>query len=256
VWCGVNQIPSGIDKIIMTTNGGMNWIITEIEAGMKGPQNIRFSEDNQTGLFVGLTGSTGSFFRTTNGGYNWSVVYTPTDDHYSRAMRWVLGTSNIYECSEYQLVRSTNSGINWTVMTGTPPNSMTALDAVRINEGTIYALMITLDRRVYKLLDTVRTIGIEITGTSIPKVYALYQNYPNPFNPTTTIKFDIPKDGNVTIKIYDVLGKAAAILANNEFKKAGEYQVIWDASEFSSGLYFYRLESGNFVETKRMVLVK
>jgi photosystem II stability/assembly factor-like uncharacterized protein len=137
VWCGVNQVPSGIDKIIMTTNGGTNWIITEIEAGMIGPQNIRFSGDNQTGVFVGLINPpyVFSFFRTSNSGYNWSIVYTPADVHYSRAMRWVLGTSNIYECSEYVLVRSTNNGVNWTAMTGTPASGMTALDAVRINEN-------------------------------------------------------------------------------------------------------------------------
>jgi hypothetical protein len=141
-------------------------------------------------------------------------------------------------------------------MTGTPPSGMSSLDAVRINEGTIYALMTTIDRRVYKLLDTARIIGIENTGSAIPRKFMLYQNYPNPFNPATTISFDIPKDCSLTITIFDILGRQVAVLAKNEFKKAGSYRVAWDASDFSSGVYFYRLESGSFVDTKKMVLMK
>ncbi|HJY63837.1 MAG TPA: T9SS type A sorting domain-containing protein, partial [Ignavibacteria bacterium] len=65
-----------------------------------------------------------------------------------------------------------------------------------------------------------------------------------------------PADGVVTIEIYDILGRKVDVLAKDEFRKAGSYQVMWDASKFSTGVYFYRLESGNFVETKKMVLIK
>ncbi len=87
-----------------------------------------------------------------------------------------------------------------------------------------------------------------------PKRFNLYQNYPNPFNPKTTIKYDIPKDGLVTIKIYDLLGREVFNL--REFKTSGSYEVKFDGSNFASGLYFYSIESGNFKETKKMVLVK
>ena len=89
----------------------------------------------------------------------------------------------------------------------------------------------------------------------VPKSFELSQNYPNPFNPTTTIEFSIPKDANVTLKIYDVLGKEAATLVNDR-KAAGTYILNWNASNFSSGLYFYRLNAGEFTETKKMFLVK
>lgn len=89
----------------------------------------------------------------------------------------------------------------------------------------------------------------------IPKEYSLGQNYPNPFNPTTTIEYSIPKDGNVSLKIYDINGKEAATLID-KFQKTGSYITMWDASNFSSGVYFYRIISGSYVETKKMVLKK
>ncbi len=95
----------------------------------------------------------------------------------------------------------------------------------------------------------------------IPQEYALYQNYPNPFNPTTTIKYSIPSvissgaRNLVTLKVYDVLGNEIATLVNEE-KSAGEYQVNFDASKLASGIYFYQLKAGSFVQTKKMILLK
>ena len=89
----------------------------------------------------------------------------------------------------------------------------------------------------------------------IPKQFSLSQNYPNPFNPATTIKFALPKDVNVTLKIYDLLGREVKTLVN-EIKKSGYYEVSFDGSSLASGIYFYRLEAGTFVDTKKMVLVK
>lgn len=98
--------------------------------------------------------------------------------------------------------------------------------------------------------------GIGATNLNlVPEVYSLSQNYPNPFNPSTSINFAIPKSGNVTLKIFDVLGKEVATLLN-EVKTAGTYKVDFNASNFTSGVYFYRLESGDFADIKRMVLVK
>ncbi len=88
-----------------------------------------------------------------------------------------------------------------------------------------------------------------------PESFVLYQNYPNPFNPVTNLKFEIPGSGFVTLKVYDILGNEAATLVN-EKKSAGSYQVTFDGSNLASGIYFYKLEAGNFTETKRMVLIK
>src|SRR4030095_14888095 len=97
-------------------------------------------------------------------------------------------------------------------------------------------------------------IGIHEINSNIPKNFKLYQNYPNPFNPTTSIKFDIPHADLVTIKIYDLLGRE--IFSVHEFKKAGSYEVKLDGSDFASGIYFYKIEAGNFTGSKKMVLIK
>jgi hypothetical protein len=90
---------------------------------------------------------------------------------------------------------------------------------------------------------------------SLPEEFALEQNYPNPFNPSTTIKYSIPKEGYVTIKIYNTIGEEVAILVN-EVKQVGNYESQFNATSLPSGIYFYKLQAGSFVETKKMVLMK
>ncbi len=85
--------------------------------------------------------------------------------------------------------------------------------------------------------------------------YSLKQNYPNPFNPTTMISWQSPQSGRQTLKVYNILGKEVATLVN-EFRSAGNYEVNFDAGNLSSGVYFYKLQAGSFVETKKMILVK
>ena len=85
--------------------------------------------------------------------------------------------------------------------------------------------------------------------------YILYQNYPNPFNPTTTIKYSIPNSDYVTLKIYNVLGKEITTLVNNN-QSAGNYEINFDASNLTSGIYIYQLNAGNNIQIKRMVLLK
>jgi type IX secretion system substrate protein len=91
--------------------------------------------------------------------------------------------------------------------------------------------------------------------SGLPTSYSLSQNYPNPFNPTTEIKFDIPTRSQTTLKVFNVLGQEVERLVDKEMSP-GRYVAEWDASEYSSGIYFYKLESENFVDTKKMVLVK
>jgi hypothetical protein len=89
----------------------------------------------------------------------------------------------------------------------------------------------------------------------IPTEFLLHQNYPNPFNPSTKIEFKIPEAGLVNLKVYDILGSEVSTLVN-EVKLVGSYEVEFDASTLASGIYFYRIQSGNFIETKKMVLLK
>jgi len=99
------------------------------------------------------------------------------------------------------------------------------------------------------------TTGIQVNNNEIPRTYALEQNYPNPFNPTTDIKFSIPNTGLVKLVLYDILGREVRTMLN-ETKQAGNYTISFDASTLSSGVYFYKLTSGNFTDVKKMSLVK
>jgi hypothetical protein len=99
------------------------------------------------------------------------------------------------------------------------------------------------------------TSRVEQLSPTAPKTFLLEQNYPNPFNPSTTIRYQLPVASEVKLEVYDVLGKKIATLVN-ERQSAGSYQVVWNASGLSSGTYFYRLQAGTFVETKKMIMVK
>ncbi len=92
-------------------------------------------------------------------------------------------------------------------------------------------------------------------GESIPLEYSLEQNYPNPFNPSTTIKYQLPASGNVIIKIYDILGSEVATLVD-DFQNEGRYEINFNASKLASGVYLYRLQVNDFVNTKKMILLK
>ena len=105
-------------------------------------------------------------------------------------------------------------------------------------------------------------ISIKYISTEIPDNYNLEQNYPNPFNPSTNIKYRIPNNTFVTLKVFDLSGKEICVLVN-EYQNAGVYEAVFNSntlssstSELSSGIYFYKLTVGNFVDTKKMLLVK
>ncbi|MCB0722181.1 MAG: aryl-sulfate sulfotransferase [Ignavibacteriae bacterium] len=100
--------------------------------------------------------------------------------------------------------------------------------------------------------------NITSTGSNsglVPESYSLAQNYPNPFNPVTSISYSIPVAGNVSIKVYDMMGREIKSLVS-EYKQAGSYNVLFDASNFASGVYLYKLEAGSYTSSRKMVLIK
>ena len=127
-----------------------------------------------------------------------------------------------------------------------------------------YYLVISIDKNNFLYLNGYNaTFKYKLTNITcvtsgepgIPASFSLSQNYPNPFNPSTGINYSIPKSGLVTIKVYNVLGKEIATLVN-EYRSAGNYSVQFNGSKLSSGIYFYRMKSGNFVQTKKLMLMK
>ncbi len=121
------------------------------------------------------------------------------------------------------------------------------------NEDLVFFLgNITISNETQLFKDSVLTAQ----DIKIPKDYCLGQNFPNPFNPRTIINFSLPKESNVSLKIYDVLGKLVHTFFNSERKSAGNYEISFDANELPSGVYFYTLISGDFTQTCKMILAK
>jgi hypothetical protein len=96
---------------------------------------------------------------------------------------------------------------------------------------------------------------VEKENDEIPTEFVLKQNYPNPFNPSTTITFSIPNEDLVSLKVFNSLGEEVAEIIN-ETKATGNYSVSFDAGELTSGVYFYKISAGNFIQTRKMILVK
>jgi photosystem II stability/assembly factor-like uncharacterized protein len=247
---------------------------------------------NSTGhIFAGyydLALYDGGIMRSTDQGLNWSPL--PLGVSYFTPYALIVDTrDNVLAASINQVLRSTDNGISWTLSSmpwGIMINSLAVDSSGRIyaggsgrpavkvstDNGTTWQEMSQgLSGSDVEALLIDRT-GCLFAGTSdhgvfrsagstsmqdsrlAPQVCALSQNYPNPFNPTTTIRYELPKASHVALSVFDILGREIATLLNEE-KSAGTYTVQWDASGVSSGVYFYRLRAGDFVQTRRMMLV-
>jgi PKD repeat protein len=115
------------------------------------------------------------------------------------------------------------------------------------NDGASFSLDLVSVSRV--------NVGITSFNQELPSTFSLNQNYPNPFNPTTNIQFGLPRNSNVKLIVFDMAGKQISVLLD-EYKQAGSYTYSFDGSQLSSGVYFYRIIAGNFVETRKMLLIK
>jgi hypothetical protein len=123
-------------------------------------------------------------------------------------------------------------------------NKLSEIEIVQNSKSSNYKLIVGTD-------EFVENIQSEL----IPREFSLSQNFPNPFNPATIIKFSIAKKSYVSLKIFDVLGNEVGNLVN-EIKPAGNYDIKFNGEQLSSGVYFYRLETTDFVQTKKMILLK
>lgn len=236
-----------------TTNGGNNWF------NLPGPisSNLNWSMhffDEITGL---LGGNFGEISRTTNGGYNWTTIQTNTQfalrsiKFVNNNTGFIVGSASVSTTDVALLLKTTNNGLNWLRQNLIANQYLNDICFVNNLTGFIAGQ----DGLILKTTTGGEFIGINLISNEIPKNYYLQQNYPNPFNPVTSIKFDIPKRSNVKISIFDILGKEISVLVNEELYP-GTFEVNWDASNFPSGVYFYKLLTDEFSETKKMVLLK
>ncbi|MBK7157674.1 MAG: T9SS type A sorting domain-containing protein [Ignavibacteria bacterium] len=133
------------------------------------------------------------------------------------------------------------------------------IDSIRWSNNTIQRTKlfgypyVEITDSTYHIID--RFTSVKLNESEVPSSYSLSQNYPNPFNPSTIISYALTKDGYASIIVYNALGKEIITLVN-EIKKAGYYSVKFDATGLAAGVYFYRIESANYVSVKKMILLK
>ncbi len=176
-------------------------------------------------------------------------IQTANNSGLNATLRFYYNESELNGTDEnnLRLVKSPDgTNESWTMIGGSANPSENYVEQSGINELSYWTLT-----------DAANSITnvTEEEDAGIPDRFSLEQNYPNPFNPSTVIKFQIPENSHISIKVYDVLGKEAAILVNEELK-AGFYSVTFDASGLSSGIYFYTLQADNFYSTSKMILLK
>jgi ribosomal protein S11 len=232
--------------IYLSTNNGTSWT----HMGLDNRPIISFAIIGNN-IFAGT--ATSGVYLTTNDGITWvqtslndKVVYslTPSGNNiFAGVQNSPNDSGGVY--------LSTNNGTTW-IKKNQGFNVSLSVNTLLITNDYIFAgtTQSVWRRNLSEILSEVQNII-----TEIPSKYSLLQNYPNPFNPTTTIKFDIPKSSNVKISVYDITGKEFGVLVNEKLQ-AGTYQTNWNASNFPSGIYFYRIQAGDFSETKKLILLK
>lgn len=177
---------------------------------------------------------------------------------------YVTGTSGSFSGTkaDYATVKYNSLGVQqWAERYNGPPGNGTdqAKSIVLDNLGNVYVTGssagsgTSVDFATIKYSQT--PTGIDQTVYNLPENYSLLQNYPNPFNPSTTINFSIPEEAFVSLKVFNSLGEEIAELIN-ETKPAGNYSVSFDSSKLTSGVYFYKIAAGNFIETKKMIYLR
>ena len=195
-------------------------------------------------------GDSGTILRTTNGGASWTrQSSSTTNDLYGISFTDAnTGTAVGYGGT---ILRTTNGGASWTRQSSGTMNWLYDVCFTDANTGTVVGACGTILRTTNAGVTFVEEPGSRVVAPP----FALHQNYPNPFNPSTTITYVLPKSSAVRLTIYDVLGREVSVLVD-ERRNAGVHEVKFDASGLSSGVYFYRLRAGDFVETKTLLLVR
>jgi photosystem II stability/assembly factor-like uncharacterized protein len=271
--------------VYLSTNGGTNW--TAVDSGLTnlvvaclainttgqvfaGTTGGVFRSSNNGGLWTpasaGLTnlrvnavavsaggpvyaGTFGGVFRSNDNGTSWSAANSGLTNLNVNALV-VNSAGQIFAGTYGGVFRSTDGGGTWSAL-NSGMTSTTIVSALAIG-STVQMYAGTFAGGVFR---SGPATFVETMSSDVPQSFVLLQNYPNPFNPTTNFEFRIDIVGSVTLKIFDVLGRQVAVLVNEEMTP-GKQVVRWDGSGFPSGVYFYRLQAGGVVETRKMMLAK
>lgn len=234
----------GWENLIISTNSGMNF---DTAVGSASFGDIKFNRVDSSMIAY----SDNKLYKSTNHGFSWSQISTLVENIRSIVICYD-NPNSVYAGTSNGLYKSNNGGVNWTWYNNsfTPSKNVIGINSDAGMGDTVYA--VTNDA-VYRVWHSYT--GLNNVSTELPSQFSLSQNYPNPFNPTTNIKFNIPKSGFVKLTVFDVLGKEIQTLVNEQLSP-GSYSYDFDASHLPSGIYYYKIESNEFTQTKKMVLIK
>jgi hypothetical protein len=238
-------------NILRSTNNGNTWNKFNTQLGYEGIKCF----PNGHGDFL-LLGGIHGVFRSVDKGQTWITSGLPNDTINAIC---ILTPNLVFSGTVSNgIFKSTDNGSTWVAANlGLPADEIMAIR--NTPDGTVFigTRNNSLFRSTNSGMDwhSVTITSIDENEADNPVSFTLEQNYPNPFNPTTTIDYSIPVKSFVKLNVYDSLGEEIVILVNEE-KVKGNYKVEFKASNLSSGIYFYSMQDGNYMETKKMILLK
>ncbi len=243
--------------ILRTTDTGFNWLDVSIP-----DTTFDFYDLSQRGIYFGFVtgdifvavGSQGKIYKSTDEGATWTQKTSGTTNTL-RSIYFHTLDSGVVVGDNGTILFTTNGGESWyTDPYFDSPNTrhFSSVAITNNNYGTYTAMS---DSFFIFSEEAVTVTGVENVLTETPTRFALSQNYPNPFNPGTAIAFSIPSKSFVSLKVFDLAGREVSTVISEELPP-GNYSRQWNATGLASGIYMYRLETGTFAETKKMVLIK
>lgn len=241
--------------ILQTTDGGESWnILYTTRHSQVWCWKISFPTREVGYVSLQTFQDSVFFLKTTNGGKTWNEnlflkaggSYSPQAIGFvSEHVGWIGAYPRFGTLRSEATYKTTNGGLSWTI----DPTSKNMNRMRWMNDTLGFAAGNT----VYQYKKTVTNI---LESKESPQSFILEQNYPNPFNPKTTIKFSLPRMSFVSLRIFDLLGKEVAVLLQDDEMQEGNYSIPFTANDLSSGVYWYRLETGTNIQTRKMILVR
>ena len=240
--------------IYRTANGGNTWRQITRNLPDRFPTDLAVDPNNDLIAYVTFGGfETSHVFRTENGGESWEDIGQNLPD----IPTWSItvnpnNSSHLFVGNEIGVYQSVDSGKNWQNINANLPDAVFAIDLI-ISRSNNKLRLATHGNGAYEI-DINQLTNIEEFDNRI-KGFELLQNYPNPFNPSTSISYMLPEASFVKLEIFNSLGQRVEELVSEQ-QSAGKYVINFDASNMSSGTYFYKLTTPSFSETKKMLLIK